>query len=299
MKHSLAAIALLLICATLLWPKQAVAQTASQQSPVEQSHASSVNGALPAIQNYPDSPQGLEQLMKDMLRLEKKGDAKSLAPYVQSLILPNPSAWFTATFGEKLGAELADGYDRARMNLPLAFPDTLSQIQSKHLDKVQAIRFTDSCDAEATDSEYLLLVSRTHEQPLYDVRFSSRTETATVSYFAYVDGTFRDIGYFRVSNPTISILKVGGPIMAKKGTYTPAPKYPLQAKIDHRSGTVVFHALIGPNGQVCSLQAIQGPPDLVEASFDAVRQWTYSPTTINGKPVVIDTTITVVFTLGE
>lgn len=157
MKHSLAAIALLLICATLLWPKQAVAQTASQQSPVEQSHASSVNGALPAIQNYPDSPQGLEQLMKDMLRLEKKGDAKNLAPYVQSLILPNPSAWFTATFGEKLGAELADGYDRARMNLPLAFPDTLSQIQSKHLDKVQAIRFTDSCDAEATDSEYLLL----------------------------------------------------------------------------------------------------------------------------------------------
>lgn len=237
--------------------------------------------------------------MKDMMKLEKKGDAKGLAPYVQSLVLPNASAWFTATFEEKLGAPISAQYDRTQMNLPLSFPGTLSQIEAKHISNVQAHLFTDSCDVEAGDSGYALLISRTQQQPLFDVRFSSHTDTSILAYFAYVDGAFRYISNFRVSNPAIPILRVGGNVMGRKEVEAPAPRYPEQAKLDHISGTVILHAIIGPNGHVCSLQVVQGPPELVGASFNAVRQWRYSPTTLHGQQVAIDTTISVIFALSD
>lgn len=299
MSYRITLIAALLASALAFSPRQLAAQTTTPQQPSQHDAASSINSPAHAIPAYADSPDGLEHLMKDMLKLQKRGDAKDLAPYVQSLIPPDPSVWFTTTFGGKLGAAMAGDYDRTRLNLPLSFPDTLSQIQSKHLTRVQAIHFTDSCDLEATDSEYPVLLSRTHDQPLYDVRFSSRTETATVSFFAYIDGAFRYISNFRIPNPAIPILKVGGVIIAKKVVYAPAPQYPFEAKINHISGTVVFHAMIGPDGNVCNLQVVQGPSELIEASFAAVRTWRYSPTTLNGKPAVVATTITVVFTLEE
>lgn len=115
--------------------------------------------------------------------------------------MPNPSAWFTVTFGEKLGTELADAYDRTRLNLPLSFPDTLSQIQSRHLDTVQATLFTDACNQESTNTEYHLLVSRAHEQPTYHVRLSSGTQAAILGFFVYVDGAFRYIGDFQITHP--------------------------------------------------------------------------------------------------
>lgn len=67
---SSSAIVILVICAMLLWPKQTVAQAAAQQGPATQSNASGAKGAVPAVQTYPDSPQGLEELMKDMLKLD-------------------------------------------------------------------------------------------------------------------------------------------------------------------------------------------------------------------------------------
>lgn len=51
--------------------------------------------------------------MGEMLKLEKKHDAKGLAPYVESLELPNAGTWFRATFGDEIGAQLADSYDHA------------------------------------------------------------------------------------------------------------------------------------------------------------------------------------------
>jgi TonB family protein len=281
-----------LICAA-----PSAAQTSGSSTATVQASAQQQPSAGAAISSYPDSPEGLQDLIKQMLTLQKSGDVKALAPYVQSLILPNPTSWFTATFGEKLGTPMSSEYDRTQMNLPLPLPDTLSQIEAKHMSNVQAHLFTDSCDVEAGDSGYSLLVSRTQGQPLFDVRFSSHTDTAILAYFAYVDGAFRYISNFRVSNPTI--LRVGGNVMRKKEVEALAPRYPEQAKMSHISGTVIFHAIIGPNGHVCSLQVVQGPPELIGASFNAVRQWRYSPTTLNGQPVSIDTTISIVFALSE
>lgn len=274
--------------------------SATQQSAAPQLQASQNNPNAPAaasIPSYPDSPAGLEKLITDMLKMQKDGDAKDLSAYTQSLVLPNPAVWFTATFGDKLGTAMADEYDRTRLNLPLSFPDMLGQIESKHLNKAQAALFTDSCDQEATKMEYGLLISRTNEQPLYHVRLSSSSQAAILGFFAYVDGAFRFIGSFQIKTPPV--LRMGGNVMSAKLLHGAHPHYPEQAKYAHVSGTVVLHAMIGTDGRVCGLDIVQGPALLVGAAFSAVRQWRYSPTTLNGQPIAVDTTISIVFDLGN
>ena len=239
--------------------------------------------------------------MKDMLKLEKRGDTAASAPYVQSLVLPDAGEWFRATFGDQIGAQLADSYDRLRMNLPLSFPETLNQLNSKHLAHPRAVVFTDSCNADATNTEYQVLISRASAQPLYDVRFTSSSYGAILSYFAYVDGAFRYIGNFQLRVPATRMIQVDGKTMAKKLKILAQamPIYPEDAKTNHIQGKVLLHAIIDQNGEVCSLQLTQGDPLLAGAAIAAVRQWRYTPTELNGLPVSVDTTITVIFNLGD
>jgi protein TonB len=77
------------------------------------------------------------------------------------------------------------------------------------------------------------------------------------------------------------------------------PIYPPLAKSAHIAGTVVLHAIISTDGTIEQLEYVSGPPLLMNSAMDAVRQWRYSPTILNGKPTEVDTTISVVFSLGS
>ena len=76
------------------------------------------------------------------------------------------------------------------------------------------------------------------------------------------------------------------------------PVYPQIAKTAHVSGTVLLHAIISKDGSVQELQYVSGPPLLMKAAMDAVREWRYQPTLLNGEPVEVETTISVIFSLG-
>jgi protein TonB len=77
------------------------------------------------------------------------------------------------------------------------------------------------------------------------------------------------------------------------------PVYPALAMQSRIQGDVILHAIIGKEGDVSELQVISGHPFLVKAALDAVRQWRYRPTLLNGLPVEVETTITVSFVLGQ
>jgi protein TonB len=62
---------------------------------------------------------------------------------------------------------------------------------------------------------------------------------------------------------------------------------------------VRLHAIIGKDGSVQQLEVLTGHPLLVQAALDAVRQWRYRPTLLNGEPVEVDTTIDVIFSLNQ
>ena len=69
------------------------------------------------------------------------------------------------------------------------------------------------------------------------------------------------------------------------------PVYPADAKAAHIEGTVRFTALLGKDGTVKDLQLISGHPMLVQAATDAVKQWVYQPTLLNGEVVEVRTEI--------
>jgi protein TonB len=77
------------------------------------------------------------------------------------------------------------------------------------------------------------------------------------------------------------------------------PVFPALARQTRRSGKVELHALIGADGSVQALSVVSGDPLFVNSALDAVRQWHYRPTYLNGNPVEVDTYITVIYTLQQ
>jgi protein TonB len=94
-------------------------------------------------------------------------------------------------------------------------------------------------------------------------------------------------------------ITVGGQVQAAHLVNKVQPGYPPLARQTRISGTVKLHAIIGKDGVVQQLQVVSGHPLLVQSALDAVRQWRYQPTLLNGEPVEVDTEIDVIFSLAQ
>jgi len=99
--------------------------------------------------------------------------------------------------------------------------------------------------------------------------------------------------------PAVSRVRVGGAVQAAKLVNRVQPLYPPLARQTRISGTVRLHAIIGKDGTVQQLTVESGHPLLVQSALDAVRQWRYQPTLLNGEPVDVDTEIDVIFSLAQ
>jgi protein TonB len=100
------------------------------------------------------------------------------------------------------------------------------------------------------------------------------------------------------SAPTPSIVRVTNidPAML---IHRVEPMYPTLPRQTGREGRVEFHALISTDGAVRSLQVLEGDPMFYQSALDAVRQWRYKPTLLNGRPVEVDTHITIIYKLNR
>jgi protein TonB len=77
------------------------------------------------------------------------------------------------------------------------------------------------------------------------------------------------------------------------------PVYPELAKSARVSGVVHLAAVIAKDGTMQELHSLGGPALLIQSAMDAVKQWVYRPTFVNGQPVSVETTIDVNFTLSQ
>lgn len=77
------------------------------------------------------------------------------------------------------------------------------------------------------------------------------------------------------------------------------PVYPALPKQLGRGGRVELRAVIATDGTIRSLQVVSGDPWFYQSAMDAVRQWRYRPTVLNGEPVEIDTFITVIYNISR
>jgi protein TonB len=93
-------------------------------------------------------------------------------------------------------------------------------------------------------------------------------------------------------------IPVGGNVQRASLIRQVQPIYPPLAKQARIQGTVRLHAIIAKDGTIQQLEVMSGHALLQQSALDAVRQWRYRPTLLNGEPVEVDTTIDVIFTLG-
>ena len=92
-------------------------------------------------------------------------------------------------------------------------------------------------------------------------------------------------------------LRVGGNVRTPIKLRDVRPIYPPEAQAARVSGMVIAEVQIGADGSVEDARILKSIPLLDQAALDAVKQWTFTPTTLNGVPVPVIMTVTVNFTL--
>lgn len=97
--------------------------------------------------------------------------------------------------------------------------------------------------------------------------------------------------------PAAGPRRIGGEVAEAKLRFAPRPVYPKIAVTARAEGTVKLEAVIAADGSIKNLRVLSGSPLLAGAAIDAVRQWRYQPTLLNGVAVEVLTEISVNFNL--
>jgi TonB family protein len=113
--------------------------------------------------------------------------------------------------------------------------------------------------------------------------------------------TQRTAGPAPAAAPAPRPVRVGGNIRVPRKIHHVAPLYPKSMSDAGREGEVPLEAVIGRDGTVQTVRVLSANvhPDFAIAAADAVRQWRFDPTLLNGVPVDVVMTVTVSFTLSE
>ena len=101
------------------------------------------------------------------------------------------------------------------------------------------------------------------------------------------------------ANTDVKRITIGGNVQQAKLIAQPKPVYPPEAKQARVQGVVKLQAVIAADGHIKDLTVISGDPLLVPSAMDAVRQWVYQTTLLNGDPVEVTTQIDVNYTLSQ
>jgi TonB family protein len=94
-------------------------------------------------------------------------------------------------------------------------------------------------------------------------------------------------------------IRVGGNVMNANLMEQKRPAYPPEAKAARVQGVVRLSVDISAEGKVENISVISGPPELIQSAVDAVKEWVYKPTLLNGEPVAVSTTVDVNYTLSQ
>jgi TonB family protein len=97
--------------------------------------------------------------------------------------------------------------------------------------------------------------------------------------------------------PSPNPVRVGGGIRTPRKVHDVPPVYPPEAQASRAQGLVIMEALLDCDGRIADVRVLRGQPLLNEAALEAVRQWEYTPTLLNGVPVPVIMTVTVTFSI--
>jgi TonB family protein len=249
------------------------------------------NAALSSILNWHFSPDGLPPTVQTSIRFETAPRA-SAASTVRASAPPVQSNLTVRVIDmSELSDELAD---KVRASLPVRVGD---QFSNEDLARVRAAlkevdgHLTIAIRTNAPDAFLTIMLRPSELRGVVGVPGLLMQEGRVVSTPAPAD--------FPAAADGMQRIRVGGNVESNNLTRKVTPLYPPLAKQARIQGTVRFNALIGADGSVLSLQLVEGHPLLVPSAQQAVSQWLYKPTLLNGTAVEVVTQIDVNYTLSQ
>jgi protein TonB len=105
----------------------------------------------------------------------------------------------------------------------------------------------------------------------------------------------KDVRFVELGNSILHVTQIEPAMLIHRVE----PIFPTLARQTGRAGHVELQAIIGTEGSVRSLQFLSGDALFYQSALEAVRQWRYKPTVLNGVPVEVDTHITVIYSLNH
>ena len=253
-----------------------------------------------------DSAEGLQAQIETILELaknhsKKKQDSKTFEDLISDLRIPEKSNWFVSKFGEDLGTKLATEYSRSWDS----FQDTLTRsflgaVESKTKQTLVTLLGSSSPFAQANMTS--IQQGAASSLALYEITLlTGRGKDSVPGLYVYADGAFRVLNWatlYQLPNVKPRRIRIGGNVQQARLVHQVNPTPASDSIKTHLQGTVQLHVVIGIEGNVKQVDVLSGPPDLTAPAMDAVKQWRYQPTLLNGDPIEVDTTVSVNFALG-
>jgi protein TonB len=253
-----------------------------------------------------DSAEGLQSQIETILasaknhHSKKKQDSKTFDDLINDLRIPENSNWLASKFGGDLGAKLATEYSRSWDGFQDALTRSfLDAVESKPKQTLVTVFGSSRFDqANMTSIQQGAESSLT----LYEITLlTGRGKESVPGLYVYADGAFRVLNWatlYQVPNVKPIRIRIGGNVLQARLVHQVNPVPPSAALKNHVQGTVQLHVVIDIDGNVKQVDVLSGPSDLTTAATDAVKQWRYQPTLLNGDPIEVDTTVSVSFASG-
>lgn len=272
--------------------------------------------STPDIPTYPDSEPGLKHLMQDALNAAKSNDRTKLEEITNSMVLPSSDDLFSSTFGPVRGKFYAKLYSENNRRIAADLSGIFWELTSGKFGILAVHEFKNQCDFSADQDEYPVLAERIVPEPFSVVRFSHGSLVKEFRFLAYVNGGFRFLGQLSASagfvsntgkamvhdsaSDSSSDTNSGRSVVIPqpKWVHQVHPEYPMEARNAHIQGTVVVHVIINKDGTIGELHLIRGQCPLARAAIEAIKQWRFEPTLLDGKAIQVETEFEVGFHMG-
>ncbi len=264
-----------------------------------------------AAPEYPDTTEGLEDLLSEIGEAEKRKDVYGLAQMADYLQIPNYENWFTETFGADKGKAWADAYAISRekngndpqQNLP-SIPVTGGEF---------VIRKTNGAPRPGPGLEPDMLAAMKVPVDIYFVAWKladlpDNSQPAPLGYFVFIDGKFRWDSGVTLADILGPVAKAseGGPFLPgvlgvgyPKCLACPRPAFSPEARAVSLQGTVLLTVVVQANGQAGFIKVVKSVGmGLDESAVQAIRNWRFQAALdSNGTPVSVITQIEVTYRL--
>ena len=247
------------------------------------------SAALEAILQWHYSPRAMTLPATTQVTMDFKLPKEEASPAAAGASLPQPLAVITRD--DALEASPA----ATRASLPQFSPFTLKSIDIEGLStsaRDELLQRLPIHAGDTVDGDVMQSVAGAVQAFDEHLHVFARADTGVVQIVLMPQVT----GLAQAGAPRI---RVGGNVQQAKLLVKVQPVYPPEAKAQAIAGTVRLQATLGRDGKVEQLTVLEGPQVLAAAALEAVRQWQYQTTLLNGDPVEVVTEIDVNFTLAK